>query len=162
MRARTASDRSPASIVTQRLARRTCSVGTPAGVAEWRQSTCMARPHSKQEHSLHVLLTTRLACRFGGRGQDGKPEERLTVDMGEATVLNFSPWGAAWEGQAGTERKQTFPCLVGHFVIMCRSSTSDSRKSDNICFQRPLMVKGPRSEEGLSLEGLVLLRQEAC
>lgn len=64
------------------------------------------------------------------------------MDLGEWTLPNFSPWG----GGAGTtemEYKQTFPCLVGHFVIMCRSSTLDSRKSDNICFQRPLMLKGP-------------------
>lgn len=72
------------------------------------------------------------------------------------------PLGSRGEGRVEIEHKQTFPCLVGHFIIMCRSSALDSRKSDNICFQKPLTLKGPWSKEGLSLEGLVLCRQEAC
>lgn len=69
-------------------------------MAKWRQFTFVAQPCPKQEQSLDLLLTPWLAGRSEGRGQgdDGKREERLTVDMGEATVPNFSPWEAAWEG----------------------------------------------------------------
>lgn len=64
------------------------------------------------------------------------------MDSGEWMVPNWSPWGAEARGTE-RERKQTFPRLAGHFVIMCRSSASDSRKPDNICFQRPLTLESP-------------------
>ena len=47
--------------------------------------------------------------RVEGRGQDGNPEERLTMDLGEWTLPNFSPWG----GGQGRQRWS----INKHFLV---------------------------------------------